>query len=334
MAHGLALLAEGRGDELVDHALRSLDAARVVLDRPALFLHSYLATVALIRAGRWRDARDVLGRVLVLGAPPRFLAHSWAGMCRLSALLSLRTGDPAFSRSLLDGADDAVASDSALPGAQRGLSDAIRALAEGDDSGAADAMRSASADCRSRGWSLAALSLAKYAVCIDPVDENVRELHRLRDHPVGGPSRQFIDFSAVAVTSTEAAVAAAAGYVLDSSTFFVILVLRSLTEHAEAASSPDARLLADAARALTERVGWERPAEYFDGGHAPLVELTPREREIGLLAGVHSNGEIAELLHLSTRTVANHVSNALRKLGLSSRSELFEWLRSEAARAG
>jgi DNA-binding NarL/FixJ family response regulator len=334
MTHGLALLAEGRGDELADTALRSLDAARVVLDRSALFLHSYLATVALIRVGRWREARQILGGVLVLGSPPRFLAHSWAGMCRLSALLSLRSGDPAFSRSLLAGADAAVGSDGALPGAQRRLSDAIRALAEGDDAGAADEMREGAQECRGRGWFLAAVSLQTYAVCLDPTDRNVRELQTLRDHPVGRSTTQFVDFVVAARSSAEAAADAAAAYVPDASTFFVILVLRTLTEHAEAASSTDARVLADAASALTERAGWERPAEYFDGRHALMVELTPREREIGLLAGVHSNGEIAELLHLSTRTVANHVSNALRKLGLSSRAELFEWLRSEAARAG
>jgi DNA-binding NarL/FixJ family response regulator len=334
MAHGLALLAEGRGDELVDTALRSLDAARVVLDRSALFLHSYLATVALIRTGRWREARQILGGVLVLGSPPRFLAHSWAGMCRLSALLSLRSGDPAFSRSLLAGADAAVSGDGALPGAQRRLSDAIRALAEGDDAGAADEMREGAQECRGRGWFLAAVSLQTYAVCLDPTDRNVRELQTLRDHPAGRSTTQFADFVVAARSGADAAADAAAAYVPDSSTFFVILVLRTLTEHAEAASSTDARVLADAARALTERAGWERPAEYFDGRHALMVELTPREREIGLLAGVHSNGEIAELLHLSTRTVANHVSNALRKLGLSSRAELFEWLRSEAARAG
>lgn len=334
MANGLVLLAEGRSEELAERALRALDVARDVLDRSAVFLQSYLATVALIRTGRWRDARGVLGGVLVLGAPPRFLAHCWAGLCRLSALLALRSDDPAFSRSLLDGADSVVGVDGALPGAQRGLSDAIRALADGDDVEAASRMRITAQDCRRRGWLLAAASLQVYAVCLDPNELNVEELETLSGHTAGQASAQFVEFVRTARVSTEAAVAAAAAYDLDSSSFFAILVLRTLTERAVASSSDDATVLAEATQTLTERAGWERPAEYFDGRHALAVELTPREREIGLLAGVHSNSEIAALLHLSTRTVANHVSNALRKLGLSSRTELFGWLRAEAARAG
>ncbi len=334
MANGLALLAEGRGEELAERALRALEDARDVLDRSGMFLQSYLATIALIRIGRWRDARRVLGGVLVLGAPPRFLAHCWAGLCRLSALLALRSDDPAFSRSLLDGADAVVSVDGALPGAQRGLSDAIRALADGDDAQAADRMRATAQECRARGWLLAASSLQVYAVCLDPSDSNVQELETLQGHPAGQSSAQFFEFVVTARTGSQAAAGAAATYVLDSSTFFAILVLRTLTERAVAASTDDAADLAEATRLLTERAGWERPAEYFDGRHALAVELTPREREIGLLAGVHSNSEIAVLLHLSTRTVANHVSNALRKLGLSSRTELFGWLRAEAARAG
>ena len=53
------------------------------------------------------------------------------------------------------------------------------------------------------------------------------------------------------------------------------------------------------------------------------AELTPREREIALLAaGGSSSREIAERLVLSVRTVDNHLQNAYRKLGVTRRQDL------------
>jgi DNA-binding CsgD family transcriptional regulator len=53
-----------------------------------------------------------------------------------------------------------------------------------------------------------------------------------------------------------------------------------------------------------------------------LDVLTEREREIlGLVAQGRSNKEIARELVISERTARSHVSNILRKLGLSSRTE-------------
>lgn len=55
-------------------------------------------------------------------------------------------------------------------------------------------------------------------------------------------------------------------------------------------------------------------------------QLSAREEEVaGLLARGLSNRAIAERLYLSERTVENHVSSALRKLGFSSRSEIAVW---------
>ncbi|MBV1781244.1 response regulator transcription factor [Paeniglutamicibacter sp. ABSL32-1] len=55
-------------------------------------------------------------------------------------------------------------------------------------------------------------------------------------------------------------------------------------------------------------------------------QLSAREEEVaGLLARGLSNRAIAERLYLSERTVENHASSALRKLGFSSRSEIAVW---------
>ncbi len=60
-------------------------------------------------------------------------------------------------------------------------------------------------------------------------------------------------------------------------------------------------------------------AEKFGG-------LTPREREVArFLSQGKSNREIAEGLVLSERTVENHISNILTKLGFDSRSQIAVW---------
>lgn len=53
-----------------------------------------------------------------------------------------------------------------------------------------------------------------------------------------------------------------------------------------------------------------------------LTELTPREQEIlQLIAQGASNREIAQALHLSEKTVRNHVTNILSRLGLRDRTQ-------------
>jgi DNA-binding CsgD family transcriptional regulator len=54
--------------------------------------------------------------------------------------------------------------------------------------------------------------------------------------------------------------------------------------------------------------------------------LTRREREVvGLLSSGRTNREIADVLVISERTVENHVSNILAKLGLDSRAQVAIW---------
>jgi DNA-binding NarL/FixJ family response regulator len=69
-----------------------------------------------------------------------------------------------------------------------------------------------------------------------------------------------------------------------------------------------------------------RLRDWFAGGRStrsvPFPELTDRERDIlDQLAAGHSNAAIGQRLYLSTKTVANNVSNILNKLHLVNRSE-------------
>jgi DNA-binding NarL/FixJ family response regulator len=53
----------------------------------------------------------------------------------------------------------------------------------------------------------------------------------------------------------------------------------------------------------------------------PLPELTPREREVlGLVAEGLTNRQIADRLVVSEHTVHRHLTNLMRKLGVTSRT--------------
>lgn len=55
----------------------------------------------------------------------------------------------------------------------------------------------------------------------------------------------------------------------------------------------------------------------------PWQELTPRERQTAALACLgHTNGEIAEMMVISTNTVKTHMRHVLRKFNVGSKSEL------------
>lgn len=84
------------------------------------------------------------------------------------------------------------------------------------------------------------------------------------------------------------------------------------------------------ARAAAERLGARPVLDELDRvgpvtPDLPAAEaspLTPREHEVlGLVARGRTNGEVAEALFISRKTVSVHVSNVLAKLGASTRGE-------------
>ena len=75
--------------------------------------------------------------------------------------------------------------------------------------------------------------------------------------------------------------------------------------------------------AMAQRLtGFFRQAENSGLRVPPFPTLTDREREVlDLMAAGRSNATIASELHISTKTVSNHVSNIFSKLHLADRSE-------------
>jgi len=61
--------------------------------------------------------------------------------------------------------------------------------------------------------------------------------------------------------------------------------------------------------------------EIASAGEGPFPELTQRERDVlALIASGENNQAIADQLHISPKTVGNHISNIFNKLQVSDRA--------------
>jgi len=109
----------------------------------------------------------------------------------------------------------------------------------------------------------------------------------------------------------EALRAGAAGYVLKRAAD------QDLVDAVRAAGRGEPFLTASAQQTLIR--------DFLDRGDEPQ-ELSPREQEVvKLIAEAHTNREIAEILHLSEKTVESHRARVLQKLGMRDRVELVRY---------
>jgi DNA-binding NarL/FixJ family response regulator len=137
-------------------------------------------------------------------------------------------------------------------------------------------------------------------------------------------------YAAAAVAHAEALAAGDAGALLAAAER--LAELDALLVAVEAAGAAEAAY-AEAGRQASARAAAARAGLWLarcEGARPPTLlatpeaaDLTPREREIALLAAAGSSSrEIADRLVVSVRTVDNHLQNAYRKLGVTSRTEL------------
>ena len=73
---------------------------------------------------------------------------------------------------------------------------------------------------------------------------------------------------------------------------------------------------------LTAFFQQSRTAERDEGALTPFPHLTERERDVlALIAAGENNQEIARRLHISAKTVSNHISNIFNKLQVADRAQ-------------
>ena len=294
------------------------------IDDPVRRRHLYAGTLALMRGrialsrGRPATARRALGEAaVVLGRADQLGRRAWA----LTLL--------AEAQALLGDVEEARASLAARPA--RGQShryhrDIQRSevwvtVASGGD-GAAQAMVLAddAADAGHTGFELVFLDLAMRlgaedaaarALAITPGSRAVRS-----GRPQGGAGRYRPDDGAGLAVAADGY--AALGLDLHAAETAFAGRRRPPPSGQPSGAPPSPTTRARSLAAACE--GARTPG--LAGGSA-VGSLTPREREVALLAGQGMTSRlIAERLDVSVRTVDNQLGSAYRKLGVASRAEL------------
>lgn len=358
-----ALFSTGRTDEAVALAEASLPAARRLRDElphaEAVLLG--MRAMALWLAGRLVEATTLSESNYALLLPRKsapgtaveanLLGLIWLArgrvrtalrFCRESAAL-LRDGDSvgmlAFALAGVgqaaaqagdpEAAHAALAEMERTPLGHKGfavefeLARAWCAAASGELSRARELAREASALAKSRGQDA-------YAI------RALHELCRLGDPATAAPELAALagrvdgPFAQTAAAHAAALVAGDGTALLEVAERFAAedaLLVAAEAADAAAAAHREAGRLSSARGAAARAALWLTKCEE---AHPPTMltapeaaDLTPREREIALLAAAGSSSrQIADSLVISVRTVDNHLQNAYRKLGVTRRQDL------------
>ena len=122
---------------------------------------------------------------------------------------------------------------------------------------------------------------------------------------------------------------AAQGYVVDMIDVSRVALLRVIEPADQTEWAGVGALMQEEGREEAERLlsGLAAQVNEMTGGLPILLirEGDPRDELLALIAEGYTNRAIGEVLHLSEKTVRNHVSQLLRKLGFQRRSQAAAW---------
>lgn len=298
----VATVLLGRLDDAEARVRRELAAAYARADVLGVRVHACLLAEVLLLTGRSTAAWSVLGGALRLGpaGPVGTTFHRRA--LSLAAILRASAGD-------LDMAESLVATLDALPGTDHPIIGSLSALAHA----AADEVTRPTPDLlwtRGRRYAQEGLRqpalvcwLFSTATCTPEQLAVVREAYEAAPLPLLEPYLRLHE----ALTAQDVADVVARLHALpaDPGDRF-----RRAMGHLDGVALPDER----------------PPVRVVLRAEDGLTTLSPREREVATLArDGRSNRDIADALGLSVRTVENHMSAVLRKLGFTRRSDLSWW---------
>ncbi|NDO91162.1 LuxR C-terminal-related transcriptional regulator [Cellulosimicrobium composti] len=329
---GLALLLDDRLDEAYAWSARHLDEARSALDVDAVHGHAFVVSVVLLLRGRTAELHEHLGSVLSTGLLSALQRPFQSANLSLAAAVALVEGRTTTARSLAEQSRSLGPGPSPLPLAQptwtlARLGAGSAGFAATDEAAAADALWADHEDALARGFLVAAASSGALSLDLVPDPRRATALLDLvADLPAG--LLRHVERFAAAVASDDPDVAAGrgTGLVEDGQVLIgaraLAVAIRRLRAEGDVRR---ATAVLDDARARLEAHG--RPAVAILDLLAPSGDLTDREREVArLVAEGLTNQAVADRLHVSVRTVENHLHRAFRKLGIDGRDRLADAL--------
>lgn len=328
---GMALLAAGSPREALEWASSQLALARNRFHRSSMITHSYVAVTALLTMNRSSDA-VLAGSITASGQfrAANILFSPDQALSNALALATRRNGRPGSVAALLERARSHGGSSDALPMGARGFPSALIAEEElPPDTRPGEHYRRLADELQERGYNFSSAGLRMFALEAD------------FDAAEAADQRPFI---AAGMHDTIYLAYVDARLARNGSDAHGVLAAARLMRE-QHANDPAFKNFTIAAQ-LFEEAGMEAEALEVREEIASLMasddpatnlavaqveahpSFTHRELEIiQLIARGMKNSQIAEVLHLSIRTVESHLRNIRRKSGASDRDEIAEFSR-------
>ncbi|MDQ0030075.1 LuxR C-terminal-related transcriptional regulator [Arthrobacter bambusae] len=327
-ARGLALLIAGRCDEALTFSLAQRAAAQRGLDQFRFVASSYVAVLALLQRGLSLEADYVMTSVFALGRHGFLVSFLHDAMLRIAGLRAL-SSSAANIPSLGTQARQEVADIGPLPGTGKAvyeLASTQYADFEEFDERAADLLKQQ----LDRGYITEAIYSALFMLSLFPGQRILEVARRLFKGKCGSLHDQLLAIaSAISDEDSELLTILLDRYEPDADLHLIGTLLNGTAKRYSLELDPDcAAAFQQVVSAFNVRFQPRGEDMVLDTGGDRPQPLSAREIEIAILAGHHSNIEIGSRLGISTRTVENHISRALKKTGTSSRIGLYEVVRS------
>lgn len=324
----LADIGLGAHDEALRGMLAGLEQARAVLDFEAAYTFGTGAALCYLIAGNYQPITPLLHTFFATGNPLPLVPSLHLMLSNIAAVLAVRRGNIDLSKRYVQDIEARGLPDGTFPGQSLSWAKAQLQATDGDIDGALHTLWDASEQLWQRGGRfaaalgfLAAVELQPNQARLDGLAERLAEvdgelvpayqayLQALIAHD---PVQMAVAFErTLSVGLTGVAVGAAQ---------FASAWFRELGDAAQAEEieAREAKVVQD------QQVHTALDTVRFG---ASAVALTDREREVASLAAAGlSNQEIAAQLVLSVRTVETHMHRIMRKLDVTSRQALKQYV--------
>jgi DNA-binding CsgD family transcriptional regulator len=316
-----ALFAAGRVEESLVLALDWRAEARKNLDQFGVVTSSYVAAHGLLYRGHFEEAEYLMSSVFAMGRPGFVVDSLYDAMLRLAGLRHATTA-LVPTLSIAAQARTEVADIGPLPGIGKGVYELIAHNSTQPSAFDRKATKLIRRQLKS-GYVLEAMLTALLCTCLCPGRPVLDLLQKiLRESGLTVHDQLVAIASAVVEGDYKLLGLLLKHYEPDTDAYQVGMLLRgALKRHVIDGDAIAADAMAQASSIFAVR--FPSANEQLSYNSFRSTPLTEREIEVAILAGHHTNVEIAEQLGISARTVENHISNALRKSGATSRSSLF-----------
>lgn len=322
---GMQELLKGDPASALEFVHAEREVARAAFDRPMFATLSYISAVIYFYLGDSHSANYSIEEGLVIGRPRLTMTPVYAAMLNMQAMSAHFRGQATLRDDLVRTA----AQLSSAPGPFLGIGlDIIEIMMSAEpgmhettptrDEAVALAIRARS----NRGYTIGAIQMAMAVLTLEFSAPAVNALVRAEAQAERTVYRRPVQLAEALVKADFALAAALLNE--DPASHDHTLLVRLVTSAARRAKQDGDSELSETMMRLVRSDVEEGSAPFLDRAAQPA--LSKRELEVARLASSLSNPEIAERLNLSRRTVENHISNALKKIGAKNRAELVHLL--------